>query len=81
MPQKKRSSPPSPWPGVGTVEPGDSALDDPAAGQDNKAPGIGTPDDLDGKAIEMGDYGFQLRSCIAAIGKEAAKGGYASRHC
>lgn len=58
-----------------SVEPGDGALDDPAARQDHEAMRIGTLDDLDGEAVEMRDGVLQRLPGIAAISEEADERG------
>ena len=57
-----------------SVEPGDGALDHPAAGQqEDEAWGVGPFDDLDGEPIEMRNGRFELLPGIAAIGEEAGQ--------
>lgn len=57
------------------LEPCEGALDDPAARQDAKMPGIGAPHVLDGKAVEMRDGGFQLWPGVSAIGEKTVQRG------
>jgi hypothetical protein len=53
------------------IEPSQSALDNPAPRQDDKAAdGIGTLDGLDGPLANLVESGVELGAAIGAVGKD-----------
>ena len=53
------------------LEPSESALDNPAPRQDDKAAdGIGTFDDLDGPLADFVESGVELGAAVGAVGKD-----------
>src|SRR5580700_1415344 len=54
-----------------SADPGKSALDDPALGQDDEAMGIAALDDLQGPGTGLGDHFGHLWPLVSGVGKDA----------
>ena len=53
------------------IEPSESALDNPAPGQDDKAArGVRAFDDLDGPLADFVEGGIELGAAVGAVGKD-----------